>query len=193
MSYDFDDDGTEQTSTGKGNGLRAQLEAALAELKQVKEQNETLAGKVKQSDLSTLLNERKVPANVRKWMGDVEPTATAVDKWIADNASDFGWKPGGSESTDTAQTQEGQQATPEEAPAAPAVPSILTPEDAAALERLANLHGSGLLVSQLGQSQLADQQATAVQTVADNLGDELDFDKALAGLKNAGIDIGGSN
>ena len=186
MSYDFDDDGTEQTSTGKGNGLRAQLEAALAELKQVKEQNETLAGKVKQSDLSTLLNERKVPANVRKWMGDVEPTATAVDKWIADNASDFGWKPGGSESTDTAQTQEGQQATPEEAPAAPAVPSILTPEDAAALERLANLLGQG-------QSQLADQQATAVQTVADNLGDELDFDKALAGLKNAGIDIGGSN
>ena len=186
MSYDFDDDGTETNTGNKGGGLRAQLEAALAELKAVKEQNETLASKVKQSDLSTLLSERKVPAHIRKWMGDVEPTPAAVDKWIADNASDFGWKPGGSESTEPAQTQEGQQVTPEEAPAAPAVPSILTPEDAAALERLANILGQG-------QSRLADQQATAVQTVRDNLGDDLDFDAALAGLKAQGINIGSSN
>lgn len=180
MSYDFDDDTNEGQTQSKGNGLRAQLEAALAELKQVKEENTTLASKVKQSDLSTLLNERKVPARIQKWMGDVEPTAAAVDKWLNDNGSDFGWKPG--DSGDSAEPQEGKQVQPEEAPAAPAAQSVLSAEDVATLERIYGLLGQG-------QTQLADQQATAVQTVADQLGDDLDFDKAIAGLKSQGIDI----
>ena len=61
----------------------AAAEAALAELQ----------GKFKSQSLTSLLSERKIPAGLSKFMGDVEPTAEAVDAWLKENGELFNLKP----------------------------------------------------------------------------------------------------
>jgi hypothetical protein len=185
MSYDAYDDDDQQQS---GGALRAQLEKALKDLKAVQEENAKLSANVKTATLENLLRDKQVPPNIQRWMkrDGVEPTAEAVDKWIAENGEDFGYKPGVQTGnvTDSAEKPEGQQSPAEEAPAASAVASVLTPEDVATLQRL-----QGLLTQGTGQTILSDQVTTAVNTVESQLGPNASFEEAVAALQSQGIDL----
>ena len=49
----------------------------------------------KQATFEQLLADKNVPAKVARWMkrDEVDPTSEAIDKWLAENGEDFGWKP----------------------------------------------------------------------------------------------------
>jgi hypothetical protein len=180
MSYDYDDDAQQS-----GGALRDQLEKALKELKGLREENAKLSGTVKTVTLENILRDKQVPANIARWMkrDEVEPTADAVDKWIAENGEDFGYKPGQPQPAG-AETSEGKQSTPEEAPAAPAVASVLSAEDIAALDRI-----QGLLAGSVGQTVLSDQVSTSVATVESKLGPNASFEDVVAELQAQGISL----
>ena len=178
MSYDFDDDDNEQQS---GGALRAQLEKALKDLKAVQDENAKLSASVKSATLETVLRDKGIPPKIQRWLkrDDVEPTADAVDKWLAENGEDFGWKPRSS-----AETPEGEQSKPEEAPAAQSTPSVLTDEDAAAYQRANQLAAQGV-----GQTLTSDQQKAAVDAVASQLDGNPDFGDVVRLLEAQGISI----
>jgi hypothetical protein len=182
MSYDdYDDDANGQN----GGALRAQLEKALKEIKARDEEIAKLSSSVKTVTLENLLRDKQVPAHIQRWMkrDGVEPTGDAVDKWIAENGEDFGYKPGQAQ-TDSAKTPEGEQSTSTEAPAATAVQSVLSAEDIAVLERV-----SGLLNGSTGQHVLSDQVATSVATVESKLGPDATYEQVVAELGAQGIQL----
>lgn len=182
MSYDDFDDNEQPQS---GGALRAQLEKALKDLKAAQEENTKLSASVKSVTLENLLRDKNVPPNIQRWMkrDGVEPTSDAVDKWISENGEDFGYKPGQAQ-TDSASVPEGKQSESVEAPAATAVPSVLSNEDIAALTRI-----QGLLAGGVGQTLMSDQVTTAVHAVEANLGPNASFEDAVAQLQSQGIDI----
>lgn len=81
----------------------------------------------KQATFEQLLADKNVPAKVARWMkrDEVDPTSEAIDKWLAENGEDFGWKP--------QQTQNG------EAPAD--TPDGVSVEEADEIERANALSG----------------------------------------------------
>ena len=182
MSYAYDEDDNADQS---GSGLRAQLEKALADLKAAQKTNTELNAKFNETRLSQIFADKKVPANIQRWMkrDEVEPSPEAVDKWLAENGEDFGYKPGATPAAVT-ESPEGQQSPVEEAPAAPAVESVLTPEDVAQLTRI-----QGLLAQGVGQTVLSDATSVAVSTVESQLGDNASFEEAVAALQAQGIDM----
>lgn len=182
MSYDYDDDDQQQN----GGALRAQLEKALKDLKAAQEENAKLSKSVKSVTLENLLRDKKVPANIQRWMkrDEIEPTAEAVDKWLDENGSDFGYKPGEQTETAAVRPSEGQQVQATEAPTEPAVQSVLTQEDIANFERI-----QGLLAQGVGQTVYSDAADTAVSTVESKLGPDASFEDVIAELKAQGIPI----
>lgn len=180
MSYDYDDD--EQQN---GGALRAQLEKALKDLKAAQEENAKLSKSVKTVTLDNLLRDKNVPANIQRWMkrDEIEPTPDAVDKWLAENGEDFGYKPGVTE-TAAEKPSESQQVAATEAPTEPSVPSVLTPEDIAQLERI-----QGLLAAGTGQTVFSDAADTAVATVESKLGPNASLEDVVAELRAQGIPI----
>lgn len=180
MSYGYDDD-TEQT----GGALRAQLEEALKKVQALTAENEKLGKSVKTATLDTVLRDKGIPAHIQRWIkrDDVEPTPDAVDKWVAENGADFGYKPGKQE-TAAVEPSEGQQVQAVEAPTEPAVPSVLTPEDVANLERI-----QGLLAGGSGQTAYSDAAETAVKTVESQLGPNATMDQLVAALAAQGVPI----
>lgn len=180
MSYDYDDDAQQS-----GGALRAQLEKALKDLKTAQDENAKLSASVKTVTLDNLLRDKQIPANIARWIkrDDVEPTADAVDKWVQENGSDFGFKPGQPQPAG-AETSEGEQSKPEEAPAAPAVASVLSAEDIAALDRI-----QGLLAQGVGQTVLSDQVTTVVANVESQLGPDASFEATVAALQSQGISL----
>lgn len=182
MSYGYDDDSNDEQQNG--GALRAQLEKALKDLKAAQEENAKLSKNVKTATLDTVLRDKNVPANIQRWIkrDEVEPTPEAVDQWLAENGTDFGYKPGGE--TAAEKPSEGQQVPATEAPTEPAVPSVLTPEDVAQLERL-----QGLLAQGVGQTVFSDAATTAVSTVESQLGPDASFQDAVAALKSQGFAI----
>lgn len=182
MSYGFDDDNDDQQS---GGALRDQLEKALKQLKAAQEENARLNASVKTVTLENILRDKQVPANIARWMkrDEIEPTPEAVDKWIAENGDDFGYKPGQA-TTAGAEAPEGEQSTAKEAPAAPAVASVLSAEDIATLERF-----QGLLNGSVGQTVLSDQVSTSVATVESKLGPNASYEDVVAELQAQGIPL----
>lgn len=88
---DSNDGGGQQGSNG--GGLRKQLEQALARLKTLEGENETLKTQTRQAAISTLLTEKKYDAKVAKLIPkDVEPTADAVKKWLDEYGDVFNIK-----------------------------------------------------------------------------------------------------
>ena len=177
MSYDFDDDNEQQS----GGALRAQLEKALKDLAAAKEENSKLSTAVKSATLETVLRDKGIPPKIQRWLkrDDVEPTAEAVDKWLAENGEDFGYTPGSS-----AEKPEGEQSKPEEAPAAQSTPSVLSDEDVAAYARANQLSAQGV-----GQTLTSDQQKASVDAVAAQLDGNPDFGDVVRLLEAQGIAI----
>lgn len=180
MSYDYDDDGQQN-----GGALRAQLEKALKDLKAAQEENAKLSNSVKSVTLENVLRDKQVPPNIQRWIkrDEVDATPEAVDKWLAENGSDFGYQPGQAQPA-SVQTPEGEQVQPVEAPAPTAVQSVLSAEDIATLERL-----QGLLTQGVGQSVMSDQVATSVATVESKLGPDASYEDVVAELQAQGIPL----
>jgi len=182
MSYGYDDNDDEQQN---GGALRAQLEKALKDLKARDEEIAKLSASVKTVTLDNILRDEKIPPHIQRWIkrDSVEPTAEAVKQWVAENGADFGYKPGEQE-TAAAKPSEGQSASATEAPTEPAVPSVLTPEDVAQLERI-----QGLLAGGTGQSVYSDAAETAVKTVESQLGPNASMEDVVAALAAQGVPI----
>lgn len=83
-----DNENDNENGQETGKGLRAQLEAALAELATVKTERDTLATKTRSSDLATLLTSNKARAGADKlYPKDAEVTEAAVKAWVEENAA----------------------------------------------------------------------------------------------------------
>lgn len=177
----YEDDLNENEQGPKA--LRDAVEKANKELKALREQNEKLQKQVATQGLEKILADKKVPANVQRWLkrDDVEPTAEAVDKWLSENGADFGWKPG--------ETEGSEDATSEEAPAqaAPAAQSVLTPELSEALARFNEVFGAGSGAPVMP----ADQVKAAVDDVAGQVDVGTDYNQVVAMLRDKGIPMGG--
>lgn len=99
MDNDLDttDDGN-QPQQSTGNGLRSKLEAEQAENKALKERLAALEKRDRQRAVSDALKEAKAPDALARFvisdLGDAEVTGDAVKKWLEDNGSLFGYKPG---------------------------------------------------------------------------------------------------
>lgn len=87
---DNNDGGGQQ---GNGGGLRKQLEAALARLKTVEGENETLKTTTRQAAISALVKEKSYDAKVAKLIPkDIAPTAEAVTAWLDEYGDVFNIK-----------------------------------------------------------------------------------------------------
>ena len=85
--FDNDNDG-QNANQGSGKGLRAQLEAALEELKSIKDERDALAAKTRVSDLATLLKANKAREGAEKlYPKDAEVSEAAVKAWVEENAA----------------------------------------------------------------------------------------------------------
>jgi len=179
MSYEYehDDDTLEQSGP---KALREALEKANKALAAEQAKNADLTKSVNEFRLTSVLAAKSVPANIQRWMkrDGVEPTAEAVDQWLAENGEDFGWKPGSA-----AEKPEGQESAPEEAPVAE-TQSVLTPEDVAAQQRIAAVSSQGV-----GQTVSSDQIDAAVHNVESSLGANADFNDVVKALAAQGIAI----
>ena len=181
MSYEYehDENDFDQNDQSAG-GLRKALEKANKALAAEQAKTAELSKSVNEYRLTSVLAAKNVPANIQRWMkrDGVEPTAEAIDQWLAENGEDFGWKPGS-----TAEKPEGQESAPEEAPAAEAK-SVLTPEDIAAQQRIQQVTAAGV-----GQTQSSDQAEAAVAAVASSLGPDAKYEDVIAALRAQGIPV----
>ena len=182
MSYD-DDQFDDQQSGPKA--LRDELAKVKKLLADAQAENAKLSVNVKTVTLENLMRDKNIPPKIQRWIkrDEVDPSPEAVDKWLAENGEDFGYKPGQAQ-TDSASTPEGEQSTSTEAPAATAVQSVLSAEDIAALERI-----QGLLGGATGQTVLSDQVNTVVSAVESNLGADASYEDVVKELKAQGLDI----
>lgn len=180
MSYEYDaDDNDFDQNDQSAGGLRKALEKANKALAAEQAKTAELSKSVNEFRLTSVLAAKQVPANIQRWMkrDGVEPTAEAVDQWLAENGEDFGWKPGS-----TAEKPEGQESAPEEAPAA--AQSVLTPEDIAAQQRIQQVSATGV-----GQTVMSDQVDAAVAAVESATGPNASFNDVVKALAAQGIDI----
>lgn len=177
MSYEYDEH--DDAHEGGPKALRDLVKKLQKDLDKVTEERDGYAAKAKAADLSTIFTTKNVPPSIQRWIkkDGVEPTAEAVDQWLAENGEDFGWKPGS-----TAEKPEGQESAPEEAPAA--AQSVLTPEDVAAGQRIQQISSTGV-----GQTVMSDQVDAAVAAVESATGPNASFNDVVKALAAQGIDI----
>jgi len=179
MSYDYDDDDAQNESP---KALRDLVKKLQRDLEKVSTERDQFASKAKEADRAAVFTKLNVPPKIQRWMKDVEGTEEAVKQWVAENGEDFNFQLGSAQ-TDSVKAPEGEQPTSVEAPVT-AVPSVLTPEDIATLERL-----QGLLNESTGQTVLSDQASTSVASVESKLGPDASFEETVAALREQGIDI----
>jgi len=81
-----DDDYNDDDSQGqkpKGNTLRDKLEAALAEVRELKGKLATAEATARTATVSNLVKEKNLDPKIAKLMPkDIEPTTEAIDKWL---------------------------------------------------------------------------------------------------------------
>lgn len=113
--WDNENEGNEQQQTGKG--LRAQLEAALAENKKLADQLAKAQDQARQATVSQVLAAKGVSPKVAKLLPtDVEPTAEAIEKWLGDYEDLFAVrKPEDAQTPETQQQTETEELDPAEA------------------------------------------------------------------------------
>lgn len=104
---DEDDEGQGQQNTGQQQlprGLRTRMKQLEAENKTLRETNEKLATEARKTAISQVLQTKKIDPKVANLVPkDVEPTAEAVEKWLADYADVFPVK-----ATDDGKPDEGE-------------------------------------------------------------------------------------
>ena len=174
--YDEFDDEDEFEEQNVPKDLRRALNKANKQNAELAKQVEDLMRQVKTQSLANILNEKKIPAKIQRWIkrDEVEASPEAVQKWLDENGEDFGYEP--------------ESEKPVETPAAPQVPApqqqgVLTPEDAAQLQRL----------QAMGQAPAdppaIDPMKAKVDQVANAINVDTDFDAVARALKAAGIPI----
>lgn len=91
--WDFDDDSQNQNNNqqqNQKNGLRVQLERALAENKTLKDQVTALSAQARTASISSLIKDKGLNPKIAKLIpADVESTQEALDKWFEENADLF--------------------------------------------------------------------------------------------------------
>ncbi len=80
-------DSTEES----GKGLRAQLEQALKEKKQLEGEMQSLRGKVRQTEVTQFLSTKGVNAKIAKFIPSDIEGEEAIDGWLQENADVFGF------------------------------------------------------------------------------------------------------
>ena len=173
--YENDDFDQEQSDPGnlrkaveKANKAASAKDAELAQLRA--ELNEVKLGQV--------FTEKNVPAALQRLMKaeKVEASPEAVDKWLTENGSDFGWAPQAA----STQKPEGQQVPPQEAPA---VQSVLDEDDIAALGRIDGVAVAG------SQTDNGDRVASVVSAVESQLPRNARFEDVVALLQAQGVEM----
>lgn len=115
--WDFSDenDQNQQNQQNQGNGLRAQLERALSEIKTLKDSNSALTKQVREATISSHIKEKGLNPKIAKLIPtDVENTKEALDKWFEENADLFP-APVSTEGQGDAQTRVAEDEDPERA------------------------------------------------------------------------------
>lgn len=181
MSYDEHDD------QNGPRALREALEKANKRLAELEKANAEKDKKLAESTLAKILADKKVPANIQRWIkrDEVAADEAAVEKWLEENGADFGYKPGATEESEVVKTEEAP------AQAAPAAQSVLTPEIIGMLQEFQEAFGGGTS----GPRMPADQAKAAVDDVASKITIDhtgVDFNKAVQMLQDKGIEIGGN-
>lgn len=181
------DEQDEQNENGP-KALREALEKANKKLAELEKANAEKDTQLAKQSLANVLRDKKVPDSIQKWIkrDEVAPTEEAVEKWLEENGSDFGWKPGGQEASEGAKPEE---APTQGAPAPQA--SVLSEAEIAAYARVqAALGGTS------GAPAIpADQQKAAVDAVASqvNLGySATNYEDVVRMLRDKGIPMGGN-
>lgn len=129
--WDFDDESQNTNNPQSGNGLRAQLERALTELKTLKTENAALTKQVRTATISSHVKDKGLNPKIAKLIpSDIEPTVEALDAWFEENADLF---PATATSTEGQgeQPQSGVDEDPEQAAMA------------TEMDRLANIANAG--------------------------------------------------
>lgn len=128
--WEVEDDSQNQQQQSQGNGLRAQLERALSEVKELKAANATLGKQAREASISSLIQAKGLNPKIAKLIpADVESTREALDTWFEENSDLF----------PAAAPKEGQGEQPE-------VQVEEDPEQemmADAMDRMANVANSG--------------------------------------------------
>lgn len=90
-------DGDEQAAPGLRDAykeLKKQFKSLQADLTKAAERAAAAEAAAKATAFEQLLAEKKIPPRIARWIkrDEVEASAEAIDKWIAENGEDFGWK-----------------------------------------------------------------------------------------------------
>lgn len=171
--YD-DDDEFEQNAP---KDLRRALNKANKEKAELAQKVDDLMKQVRTQTLASILNEKKVPAKIQRWIkrDEVEATPEAVQKWLDENGEDFGYKP---EDEKPVETKETKVETP-------AQQGVLTDEEQAVLQRLQAMGQVSTDVPGI------DPQKAVVDQIAANISLDTDYEAVARALKEAGIPIEG--
>lgn len=180
---DFDefDEIDDEDQNSAPAALRSAFNKAKKQNAELAKKLEELTKKLATQSLDGLLRDKKVPANIQRWMkrDEVEPTAEAVDQWLEENGADFGWKPGEPEPAPEATKESHEVESQVE------THSVLSEEDIQAYLR------QQALGQEPSQALSLDPVKSAVDNVAANI--SLDTDPAVVArmLQEAGIPVEG--
>lgn len=112
--WELDDES--QNNQQQGNGLRAQLERSLAEIKALKESNAALSKQAREATISSHIKEKGLNPKIAKLIpGDVESTDEAITKWFEENADLFPAPPKEGQGEGEGQSSEADDEDPEQA------------------------------------------------------------------------------
>lgn len=146
MDNEYSDNGTADDTAEAPRGLRAQLEAVLAEKKTLEQEVANLKGAVRSRAVADILSAKGVPAKVASLIPSDVEGEEAVTKWLADWSDVFGIK-----------TDEAQQDTAGQAAAIAATP------EAAATQRLQDLGNSAVAPGKLADLEARMKEAKTPQ------------------------------
>lgn len=90
MSNDDDFTGDDSGTNGAGKGLRAQLETALAEKKDLADRLSKFETQYRTTTVRDLFKAKNLPEKAAKFYTDEDVSEGAVGKWIEENADLFG-------------------------------------------------------------------------------------------------------
>ena len=85
-----ENDDYDEQEESPGKGLRAQLEQALREKKELESQVADLAGKYRQVEVTSILAAKGVNSKIAKFIPSDVTGEEAISKWLEENADVFG-------------------------------------------------------------------------------------------------------
>lgn len=138
----------ETNDVSEPKGLRAQLEKALAENKELKTELQTVKSTVREKTLSEVLNAKGVNTKVSKFIPEDINGVEEIEEWLTDNADVFGF---------TVNDEQVNQ-TPK---------SVVTDEEKQSANRLQNLNQSAQTPSKFQDFETRLANATSKKEIDD--------------------------